>query len=94
MNSDHDDLSKFQDAYLDYLEGDRDEPPVLEELPEEQRRAAKAFIDSITAARGVDPYASRPSIELLSSLSIFRTATALVISASRSKTICALTVDP
>ena len=65
MNSDHDDLSKFQDAYLDYLEGDRDEPPVLEELPEEQRRAAKAFIDSITAARGVDPYASRPSIEQL-----------------------------
>ena len=65
MNRDHDDLSKFQDAYLDYLEGDRDEPPVLEELPEEQRRAAKAFIDSITAARGVDPYASRPSIEQL-----------------------------
>ena len=65
MNRDHDDLSKFQDDYLDYLEGDRDEPPVLEELPEEQRRAAKAFIDSITAARGVDPYASRPSIEQL-----------------------------
>ena len=70
MNSDHDDLSKFQDAYLDYLEGDRDEPPVLEELPEEQRRAAKAFIDSITAARGVDPYASRPSIEQLLASSV------------------------
>ena len=65
MNSDHDNLSKFQDAYLDYLEGDRDEPPALEDLPEEQRRAAEAFIDSITAARGVDPYASRPSIEQL-----------------------------
>ena len=65
MNSDHNDLSKFRDAYLDYLEGDRDEPPVLEDLPEEQRRAAKAFIDSIAAARGVDPYASRPSIEQL-----------------------------
>ena len=65
MNSDHNDLSKFRDAYLDYLEGDRDEPPVLEDLPEDQRRAAKAFIDSIAAARGVDPYASRPSIEQL-----------------------------
>ena len=65
MTSERDDLSKFQDAYLDYLEGDRDEPPALKDLPEEQRRAAKAFIDSITAARGVDPYASRPSIEQL-----------------------------
>ena len=50
---------------LDYLEGDRDAPPTPEDLPEDQRRAAKAFIDSITAARGVDPYASRPSIEQL-----------------------------
>ena len=65
MTSERDDLSKFQDAYLDYLEGDRDKPPALEDLPEEQRSAAKAFIDSITAARGVDPYASRPSIEQL-----------------------------
>ena len=31
--------------------------------PPEDRRAAAAFIVSITAARGVDPYASRPSIE-------------------------------
>ena len=65
MTSERDNLSKFRDAYLDFLEGGRDEPPVLEDLPEEQRRAAKAFIDSITAARGVDPYASRPSIEQL-----------------------------
>ena len=65
MTSERDNLSKFRDAYLDFLEGSRDEPPVLEDLPEEQRRAAKAFIDSITAARGVDPYASRPSIEQL-----------------------------
>ena len=65
MTSERDDLSKFRDAYLDYLVSDRDEPPALKDLPEEQRRAAKAFIDSITAARGVDPYASRPSIEQL-----------------------------
>ena len=61
----HNDLRRFKDAYLDYLEGDRDKPPALESLPGEKRRAAKAFIDSITAARGVDPYASRPSIEQL-----------------------------
>ena len=64
MSTEHDDLRKFRDAFLDYLESDRDEPPALEELPEEQRRAAEAFIKSITAAR-VDPYASRPSIEQL-----------------------------
>ena len=65
MTSEHDDLSKFRDAYLDYLEGYREEPPALRDLPEEQRRAAEAFVESITAARGVDPYASRPSIEQL-----------------------------
>ena len=58
-------LSRFRDAFLDYLEGNRDEPPAVEELPQEQRGAAEAFIRSITAARGVDPYASRPSIEQL-----------------------------
>ena len=65
MTIEHDDLSRFQDAYLDYLEGACDDPPVLEDLPKEQRRAAKAFIESIRAARGVDPHASRPSIEQL-----------------------------
>ena len=65
MTIEHDDLRRFKDAYLDYLEGDRDEAPALEDLPGEQRRAAEAFIESITAARGVDPYASRPSIEQL-----------------------------
>ena len=65
MTSERYDLNRFRDAFLDYLEGDRDEPPALEGLPEEQRPAAEAFIRSITAARGVDPYASRPSIEQL-----------------------------
>ena len=65
MNSGRDDLSWFRDAYLDYLERHRDEPPALEGLPEDQRPAAEAFIKSITAARGIDPYASRPSIEQL-----------------------------
>ena len=65
MTSERDPLSKFRDAYLDYLEGLRDEPPALHDLPYEQRPAAEAFIKSITAARGVDPYASRPSVEQL-----------------------------
>ena len=65
MNIDHEDLSSFRDAFLDYLEGARDEPPAFEDLPAEQRQAAETFIESITAARGVDPYASRPSIEQL-----------------------------
>ena len=65
MTIERDALHRFKDAYLDYLEGDRDEPPALEDLPVEKRRAAEAFIESITAARGVDPYASRPSIEQL-----------------------------
>ena len=65
MTTERDDLSRFRDAYLDYLEGVRGEPPALEELPEDQRPTAESFVDSITAARGVDPYASRPSLEQL-----------------------------
>ncbi len=65
MNSEHDDLDKFRDDYLDYLENARDEPPALDGLTEEQRLIAESFIASIRAARGVDPYASRPSIEQL-----------------------------
>lgn len=65
MTFEHEDLNRFKDAYLDYLEGARDKPPSLEGLPEEQRQTAEAFIKSITAARGVDPHASRPSIEQL-----------------------------
>lgn len=65
MTNGSDVLSRFHDAFLDYLEGNRDEPPAVEELPQDQRGAAEAFIRSIIAARGVDPYASRPSIEQL-----------------------------
>ena len=65
MTNDHDVFDRFQDDYLDYLEGARAEQPSLEGLPVESRRMAEAFIESITAARGIDPYASRPSIEQL-----------------------------
>lgn len=67
MTSERDDLSRFRHAYLDYLEGTRGEPPALEELPEDQRPAAESFIASITATRGIDPYASRPSVEMIAS---------------------------
>ena len=58
-------LSKFRDAYLDYREGQRDEPPSLESLSDRDRRAAEAFVESSQAAAGIDPYASRPSLEKL-----------------------------
>ena len=65
MTTTHDELRMFQEAYLDYLEGDRDAPPTLDNLRGEKRRAAEAFIEAIKAARGIDADASRPSIEQL-----------------------------
>lgn len=69
MNMEQNDLEAFLDgfidAYLDFLEGARREPPGLDDLTSEQRRAAEGYIQSITAARGVDPHASPPSIEQL-----------------------------
>ena len=65
MTSAHDDLDRFRDAHLDFLEGDRKDPPALHDLPEDKRAAAQSFVESIRAARGIDPYASRPPIEQL-----------------------------
>ena len=65
MTTEHNKLSMFQEAYLDHLEGDRDVPPTLDNLGDEERLVAKAFVDAIKAARGIDAYASRPSIEQL-----------------------------
>ena len=58
-------LGTFLESYLDFLEGSRDRKPSIDDLPAKQRRAAEAFVDSITAARGIDPYSSRPSIDQL-----------------------------
>ena len=58
-------LSKFRAAYLDYREGDCDEPPSLDGLSDRDRRVAEVFMESSEAAAGIDPHASRPSLEKL-----------------------------
>ena len=58
-------LTEFRSAYLDYREGESNEPPSLEGLSGRDRRVAEAFVESSDAASGIDPYASRPSIEKL-----------------------------
>ena len=65
MTSQHDGLSKFRAAYLDYLEGIGDQAPSLDDLNDTERKTAEAFIESTQDAAGIDPYASRPSIEQL-----------------------------
>jgi hypothetical protein len=51
-------------AFLDHLEGAA-ERPNLDQLTDEERREAEALMASLEAARGIDPSASRPSIERL-----------------------------
>lgn len=55
------DLLAFQEAYLDYREGLRTDPPSLEGLPPSVARLAKRWIAFLRASAGIDPYASRPS---------------------------------
>ena len=54
-------LSSFLQDYLDYVEGLRDGAPLLDVLTDADRRAAEKWIESLEAARGVNPYAERPS---------------------------------
>ena len=65
MSTVSDNLSKFRTAYLDYVEGNRTEPPSRDSLNDKERRVAEAFIESTAACAGIDPYASRPSLERL-----------------------------
>jgi hypothetical protein len=51
-------------AFLDHLEGIA-ERPTLDHLTDEERRDAEALMESLEAGRGIDPHASRPSIERL-----------------------------
>ena len=73
MSTDNDSSSSwidtgFIDRYLDYLEGETTEPPTFDGLSDIQRRGAEAWVGSITTARGIDPYAQKPSIERLMEL--------------------------
>ena len=61
MNKERDQIRIFRQEHLDYIEGLRDTPPLLGALSPSNRRIAERWIASLDAARGVDPYASRPS---------------------------------
>lgn len=65
MTMEQDPLSEFRDSLLDYLDGDRDDVPSLERLSEPDRSVAEGLIRAAEDAAGIDPYASRPSVEQL-----------------------------
>ena len=52
-------------AFLDYLEGTMSGRPTLDHLTEDDRRRAEELMASLEAGRGIDPHASRPSVETL-----------------------------
>jgi hypothetical protein len=51
-------------AFLDYLEGAA-ERPTLDHLAEQDRERAQRLMGSLQAGRGIDPHASRPSVEAM-----------------------------
>lgn len=55
-------LRSFQQEFFDYREGLRETPPPLDALSAGDRRVAERWIASLKAARGIDPYATRPSL--------------------------------
>ena len=60
-----DNLNEFRTQYLDYREGLRGQAPSTRRLTGPDRAAAEAFIQALEDTAGIDPYASRPSIEQL-----------------------------
>jgi DNA/RNA-binding domain of Phe-tRNA-synthetase-like protein len=58
-------IRRFRIEHLEYLEGDRADPPEVETLSEEDWPRARAWLKSLEAARGIDPYAERPSTDEL-----------------------------
>ena len=65
LMTDHDDpLDAVISGFLDHLEGEG-ELPSLDHLTPGERVRAVELIASLKAGRGIDPYASRPSIEEL-----------------------------
>ena len=54
-------IDEFLEQYLDYLEGLRETEPSMEGLSNADQRTAEGWLQSLTDARGIDPWASRPS---------------------------------
>lgn len=61
MPKDRDALLVFYETYLEYMDGDRESAPSLQDLTESERHEAELWLRSLSDARGIDPYASRPS---------------------------------
>lgn len=64
MTDSDDRIDAVIERFLDYLEGVGDEPS-LDHLDESERTRVRELIASLKAGRGIDPYASRPSLEEL-----------------------------
>ncbi|MCP4384707.1 MAG: hypothetical protein GY798_25390 [Hyphomicrobiales bacterium] len=64
MTTNPDPVDAVLDAYFDYLEGTGDEPS-LDQLDPDDWAVAEQLIASLTAGRGIDPEASRPSLAAL-----------------------------
>lgn len=64
MTQSDDRIDAVIEAFLDFLDGVGDEPS-LDHLDDDERARAERLIASLKAGRGIDPYASRPSLERL-----------------------------
>jgi hypothetical protein len=64
MTESDDRVDAVVEAFMDHLEG-VGEAPALDALDAGERARAEALISSLEAGRGIDPYASRPSLEQL-----------------------------
>jgi hypothetical protein len=64
MTASDDRVDAVVEAFLDHLEG-LSEAPALDDLGADERARAEALMRSLEAGRGIDPYASRPSLEQL-----------------------------
>ena len=64
MTESDDRVDAVVEAFMDHLEG-LSEAPALDDLGADERARAEALMSSLEAGRGIDPYASRPSLEQL-----------------------------
>ena len=64
MTESDDRVDAVVEAFMDHLEG-LSEAPALDDLGADERARAEALMGSLEAGRGIDPYASRPSLEQL-----------------------------